>query len=419
MVSHKQGRKHILKAGEYERRLEEDKRTIFVSGAIMKTPEVAQLLLKNYFEENFGTVEKVNIQEKYCFIVFDDAESAEASLKETVHEFTGYKVKIKPKTNPKTKPNSTGSSQNDPIFQLRNEFNAMSSFQSQFDFILNSFITVEESYKNTLNDFINMVKRKCDFFDLNFNLIGSATIDLLKPTSDIDLVVRVVQTSNSMMIAGMEELGRQSVRSKQGVADPRMERPVSRLLFILTGAIIELSKTKRNLTTVHAVPGARKPLIRFVLDNKKIELSVNNEAALVNTEYVRKLNESTIFRNLLKVTRFIFEKNEIVRIGRMSSYSVVCVLIHFLSNKGYLESIQRAVNDSSELRITSLETRKDELSVKQWDYRVPEPKFKWPQDYGERPDAVLFTFIQLVEWLTKISLDKTVLDTRFVIFITS
>ena len=66
----------------------------------MKTPEVAQLLLKNYFEENFGTVEKVNIQEKYCFIVFDDAESAEASLKETVHEFSGYKVKIKPKTNP-------------------------------------------------------------------------------------------------------------------------------------------------------------------------------------------------------------------------------------------------------------------------------------------------------------------------------
>lgn len=412
LISHKQGRKHILKAGEYERRLEEDKRTIFVSGAILKTPEVAQLLLKNYFEENFGTVEKVNIQEKYCFIVFDDVESAEASLKETVHEFTGYKVKIKSKTHPKNKPNSTGNGQNDPNVQLRAEFNAMSSFQAQFEVMLNSFMTIEESYKNALNDFINVIKRKCDFFDLNFNLIGSVTIDLLKPTSDIDIAVRVVQTSYSMMIAGLEDLGRQSVRSKQGVADPRMERPVSRLLFILTGAIIELSKTKRNLTAVHAVPGARKPLIRFALNNKKIELSVNNEAALVNTEYVRKLNESTIFQKLLKVTRFIFEKNEIIRIGRMSSYSVVCVLIQFLSNKGYLESIQQAVNDSSELRMTSLETRKDDLSTKQWDYRVPEPKFNWPNDYGERSDAVVFTFIKLVEWLTKISHDRTVLDTR-------
>ena len=72
----------------------------------MKTPEVAQLLLKNYFEENFGTVEKINIQEKYCFIIFDDDESAKAALKEPTHEFTGYKIKIKPKTNLKIKPNS-------------------------------------------------------------------------------------------------------------------------------------------------------------------------------------------------------------------------------------------------------------------------------------------------------------------------
>ena len=69
LIAHKSGKKHILKHGEYLRRQEEIPRTLFVSGNILKNPELAQILLKTYFEDNFGIVEKVTIQEQiknYC-----------------------------------------------------------------------------------------------------------------------------------------------------------------------------------------------------------------------------------------------------------------------------------------------------------------------------------------------------------------
>ena len=52
--------------------------------------------------------------------------------------------------------------------------------------------------------------------------------------------------------------------------------------MIITGVIIELGKENKslNLGNVHAVPGARKPLVRFVVNGQKIELSVGNTAAL-------------------------------------------------------------------------------------------------------------------------------------------
>ena len=63
LIAHKNGKKHQLKYSEYERRLEEATRTIFISGAILTQPhEVAPLLIKSYLEDNFGVVEKVVIQ---------------------------------------------------------------------------------------------------------------------------------------------------------------------------------------------------------------------------------------------------------------------------------------------------------------------------------------------------------------------
>ena len=143
-----------------------------------------------------------------------------------------------------------------------------------------------------------------------------------------------------MLMAGLEDIGRGTVRSK-GAAEQRLERPVTKKLFTLAGGIKEISKSRKDLTTVHAVPGARKPLIRLTLNNQKIELSVDNIAAEVNTEFVSHLNEDPLFRAVLRVTRFMFEKNEIIRIGRMTSYSVVCLVIHFLTKKSYLNSIGR------------------------------------------------------------------------------
>ena len=76
LIAHKNGKKHQLKYGEYERRIEEATRTIFISGAILtsQSHEVAPLLIKSYLEDNFGVVEKVVIQvrnfSKIFFLIF-------------------------------------------------------------------------------------------------------------------------------------------------------------------------------------------------------------------------------------------------------------------------------------------------------------------------------------------------------------
>ena len=77
------------------------------------------------------------------------------------------------------------------------------------------------------------------------------------------MVVSVTQKTggNSLMMETYHELGEKSVRKKG--TDPRLCRPVTRVLYILTGALTHMVKSNRalsglNLGTIHAVPGARK-----------------------------------------------------------------------------------------------------------------------------------------------------------------
>ena len=108
LIAHKNGKKHQLKYGEYERRIEEATRTIFISGAILtsQSHEVAPLLIKSYLEDNFGIVEKVVIQVrnfsknfffnffvkgKFAFAIFDHEQTAIDCAKEKSHDVNGTK----------------------------------------------------------------------------------------------------------------------------------------------------------------------------------------------------------------------------------------------------------------------------------------------------------------------------------------
>ena len=108
------------------------------------------------------------------------------------------------------------------------------------------------------------------------------------------MVLEVSNWQKTLLLAGYRDIGEKSVRAKRREgSDPRWERPITEVLFTIAGLIIELGKEKKslNLGNVHAVPGARKPLIRFSLNGQKIELSVGNTAAVINTKWMQRKGE--------------------------------------------------------------------------------------------------------------------------------
>ena len=109
--AHIQGKKHIVKQREFEKRQvkcklgnfgfelyfqEEGKRTCYVTGEVVATP-VAELLLREHFESTFGPVEKMICQERFCLVVFESEAVAGTCASQKEQEFSGYKIQVKPR----------------------------------------------------------------------------------------------------------------------------------------------------------------------------------------------------------------------------------------------------------------------------------------------------------------------------------
>ena len=64
----------------------------------MANPAIAPLLIKSYLEDNFGIVEKIVIQGKFAFAIFDRDETAHAVVRKgekIIFEFYSEKINKK------------------------------------------------------------------------------------------------------------------------------------------------------------------------------------------------------------------------------------------------------------------------------------------------------------------------------------
>jgi len=405
LIAHKNGKKHQLKYSEYERRLEEATRTIFISGAILTQPhEVAPLLIKSYLEDNFGVVEKVVIQGKFAFAIFDHEQTAIDCAKEKSHDVNGSKMLVRRR---KTAQKGEKEAKVSVITETRRMLNQCANSQLQMTCLFGHFKSVPDLYQSALEQFRQALMRKFTFGKVKLSIVGSARLDMLKgDESDIDMVLEVVEFERNFLCEGYREKGEKSVRAKKrdGV-DSRWERPITEQLFIVAGLIIELGKEHKgmNLGNVHAVPGARKPLVRFAINGQKVELSVGNVAALVNTEWMLMLMRDETFATLARLTRRIFDLNGLTRIGRLNSYAVMCLLAHFLTTQGIVGPLDAAVGkEQAHVAI-------DDVCTMKWDYRLPnQVPLKWPETTNSTTVQAVDYFAQFIAWLPTIDFAKVV-----------
>ena len=334
-------------------------------------------------------------------MIFDDEKSVQACINSDSHEVNGTKIKVSQRTKGQGKQLKESHTM---VNQVQVQLNQAGNIESQLDIIHHSFLSVSPATQANIERVIELLKLKCsDFFELTFELIGSAKIGLLKDGSDIDMVAIVKQKEQkSFIMEGFAAQGEESVRKKG--TDVRLQRNVSKLLFTLAGCLIDLAKSNRslNLGAIHAVPGARKPLIRMSINNVKIELSINNYAAIANTVMITNLMNDQKFAVLVKVVRYIFGLNEITRIGRFSSYAVICLIIQFLTESKILEP----------LGLSKLEGNADitdELCSVNWDYRQPIVNLQWKQ--GQDISVLLKEFSNFISWLPFVQ-TGVVYDTR-------
>lgn len=163
---------------------------------------------------------------------------------------------------------------------------------------------------------------------------------------------------------------------------------------------------RHQLQSIHAVPGARKPVIRFMLNGKRVEISLNNSAAIVNSRFVEMMTKDHIFLHFLKFTRFTFAKMELARPGRFSSYSLTIAIIAFLTGKGVVKPLEEMISNEPKTDL------KDEFCKKDWDYRLPAtpPEIKWNCcSKQEAISTILSNFVEFSAWLASI---EGILDTR-------
>ena len=398
--AHEQGKKHTVKSVEYHRRQEEQGRTVHVSGPVTTTP-VAELLLRNYFEESFGIVEKVITQPKYCFVIFESTDIARDCVKEKRQEFGGYIIAVKPRC-------ITESAGGDHDAALRRKLNACRTFTDQLAFVDKSFTSPTEVFKKGIDDLFAAVTNKMKGnYELSFELIGSVRCNLLMAGSDVDISLQVDGTGADVNsfgeLAMLKALGEKTVRSPGHPS--RVNRDITDTLYVITGTLMRIAHD-HTLQSIHAVPGARKPVIRFLLQGKRVEVSLNNTAALINSRFVELLVRDHIFLHLLKFTRFVFSKLEVTRIGRFSSYSVVLALVAYLVENGVLPSLERLVSS-----VPADNKLVDAFCQQQWDYRLPdEIPFDWKCNSKQAAiSAITDHFVRFCAWLTSL---EGVLDVR-------
>ena len=231
-TAHKTGKKHTIKSTEYLRRQEENDRTVHVSGPITTTP-VAELLLRNYFEDNFGTVEKVVPQEKYVFVIFESPEIAKDCVREKRHEFDEYVVFVKPRSS-SIKAHVTGNE------ALRRQLNACQTFSDQLVIINESFSAPTDQFKQGIDQlFLSVTNRLKETFNLSFELIGSVRCALLMSTSDVDISLQIEKCGARQLDAELKALGEKTVRNPGHPS--RVIRDITDILYVVTGTLVRLA----------------------------------------------------------------------------------------------------------------------------------------------------------------------------------
>ena len=160
-----------------------------------------------------------------------------------------------------------------------------------------------------------------------------------------------------------------------------------------------------QLQSVHAVPGARKPVIRLMLQNRRVEISVNNTAASINSKFMKMLCSDHLFHHIFKFTRYILGEIDVIRTGRLSSYSVGIALFCYIQSQGAVSSLEKNLEN------TPRSDLKDEFCQLPWDYRLPETiSFSWNCTSKQAAiDTVLKIFIGFCYWLATV---ENVLDSR-------
>ena len=80
-----------------------------------------------------------------------------------------------------------------------------------------------------LENFVTCLTKKFTFGEIKLNIVGSAKLSLLKPLSDIDMVIEVKNWQKSFLLAGYQEMGENSVRAKRREGnDPRWDRAITK-----------------------------------------------------------------------------------------------------------------------------------------------------------------------------------------------
>jgi len=396
--AHENGKKHKIKANELKRRTEEQSRTVHVSGHIASTP-VAELLLRNYFEENYGAVEKIITQPKYCFVIFERAEVAVDCAKEKKHDLGGGEIVFVKERKCEEKQRQSATN------QLASQMNKCATFVDQLSLVENAYRGAGEQLKNALDAlFAELTRFLGDSFRLEYETVGSVRYDLLMAKSDVDICLSATQLKP--LAADLKSLGEKTVRNPGRPS--RTAREITDVLYVISGALVRLSDAQ-GVQGIHAVPGARKPVIRFLLKGQRVEVGLNNVAAQVNSRYIALLVADPIFLHLLKFTRFTLGALDVVRPGRFSSYSVTIALAAFLASKGILPSIASTVQDVAAVDVS------DPFCHKKWDFRIPDSsrvKFAWAEMSSKQSAiaTIVALFTQFCAWLSGV--EGAVVDVR-------
>lgn len=406
--AHKQGKKHVVKEKELARRQAEGKRTCYVTGEVVATP-VAELLLREHFESTFGPVEKMICQERFCLVVFESEAVSGACASQKDQEFSGYKIQVKPRI--QNFGAVAGGVNNAKTLAIIKQLNSAADLSKQLAIVDMFYGSCQiEMFQKTLEAFLERLKLEVDK-NINFtaDLIGSAKYQLQTPSSDFDINFRVEKVNPFALDEKFVELGRKTVRNEPHNA--RKDREQTRAVLYITGKIVSLSKA-HPISSVHAVIGARKPVIRMNLAGKKLEISIANTAASVNTRFFDTCLKDHLFLHLMKITKFIYSHGELSRAGRFSSYSILIAMYSFLITKKNARPIEHLM-DTQEVELEE-GLEEDSFCRKQWDYRLPkEVPFQWPAVASKEAAVKLLfeLFFEFTQWLGSLK-PEIVIDIR-------